>query len=110
MKAAAVTTPMPAGGMSFVAAATAPSMAAAATPARVPSSETAPSVPGLTRRKVVIMYVVLPYAWPISLETVSARAVANVATSAKANIVAWGVAKIRNAQATPAVVLAIAFL
>ena len=35
------------------------------TPARVPSTLTAPSVPGGTLAKVVIRYVVLPYALPM---------------------------------------------
>eukprot|EP00966_Prymnesium_polylepis_P156620 3618977-Prymnesium_polylepis.1 len=49
-------------------------------PAAVPSRLTAPSVPGGTRRIVVIRYVVLPYALPISLAHVSESLVASAAT------------------------------
>mmetsp|Transcript_2 Transcript_2/g.3 ORF Transcript_2/g.3 Transcript_2/m.3 type:complete len:207 (-) Transcript_2:530-1150(-) len=52
------------------------------TAAAVPSAETAPSVPGLTRSNVVIRNVVFPYAFPISLANVSASLVARDATYA----------------------------
>ncbi len=52
-------------------------------PARVPSSETAPSVPRGTGRKVVMRKVRRPRSWPISLEAVSATAVANAPAKAR---------------------------
>jgi hypothetical protein len=50
------------------------------TDAALPSAETAPSVPGLTRSKVVIRNVVFPYAFPISDANVSASLVESDAT------------------------------
>jgi hypothetical protein len=50
------------------------------TAAAVPSADTAPSVPGSTRSRVVIKNVVLPYALPISEANVSANLVDSEAT------------------------------
>jgi hypothetical protein len=55
----------------------------AAMPASVPSSETAPSVPGGTRPEGGRRYVVRPNAWPISLDTVSAAAVAKATAAGR---------------------------
>ena len=54
--------------------------ALAANPAKVPSKLTAPSVPLGTGFRLVIKIVVLPYAFPISLATVSESLVAKLAT------------------------------
>ena len=53
-------------------------------PASVPSSETAPSVPRGTGRKVVMRKVRRPRSWPISLDAVSAAAVAKAPAKARA--------------------------
>src|SRR5512140_1587978 len=56
--------------------------AAAARPASVPATETAPSVPGGTRRKSGRSAVGDAIAWPISVPTVSMSAVASAAAAA----------------------------
>ena len=65
------------------AAAIAASTTDATTPASVPSSETAPDVPGVTRRQPTTSHVVLPQALPTSLAIVSLDAVTSAATIAR---------------------------
>ena len=70
-------------GRARPAAPSAASSSEAEIPASVPSSETAPSVPRGTGRKVVMRKVRRPRSWPISLDAVSAAAVAKEAAKAR---------------------------
>src|SRR5690606_21093185 len=63
-------------------AAMAASSSAAAAPAAVPSDDTAPDVPGGTRRNDVTSHVRRPYALPTSLDTVSLDPAITAATNA----------------------------